>query len=437
MAAVVRVPLPHTTAARTALRVVEVLRAAGHEALWVGGCVRDLWLASTPKDFDVATSARPEQVLGLFRHVVEVGAAFGVVRVRERWEAGAAVHEIEVATFRADEGYSDGRRPDAVRFTNARADVARRDFTLNGLLLDPLDCDDTGARVLDYVGGIADLEAGLLRAIGEPALRFGEDALRLLRAPRFAARFGLRVEGATAAAIRQLAPTLARVSRERIAAETCAMLTAPTAATALHLWAELGLDAVLWPALVAVDPGLRAAADSFQRLDAQPHPAERDGGFAVAKDVSWPLALAVLAWPVRNALDAEALARDWKLSRADGHALSRIWRMAEQLHAPPTGTALVRLLREPLADVALRLLAAREAEGSPWLLLRAVRAAADRQAWWPPLHVTGEHLQRWGYAPGPRFRAALAAAEDAQLAGGSGEEAAVAARAVLERPIDS
>ena len=311
-----------------------------------------------------AAHARPEQVGALFRHVVEVGVAFGVVRVRERPADGEPVHEIEVATFRADLGYSDGRRPDAVRFTDARADVARRDFTLNGLLVDPLDCDDRGARVLDYVGGLADLEAGLLRAIGEPEQRFTEDALRLLRAPRFAARFGLRVEGATASAIRQLAPSLARVSRERIAIETRAMLTAPTAVAAIHLWAELGLDVVLWPQLVDRDAGLRETAASFQRLEAQVHPESAPGQLAIERDVSWPLALAIVGWPTRDLLGVDDLALAWKLSRADAQDLRETWQLAEGLQAHPERVARVRLLREPMADAALRLLAARAAPDS-------------------------------------------------------------------------
>ena len=255
----------------------------------------------------------------------------GVVRVRERLEPGAPVVEVEVATFRADLGYSDGRRPDAVRFTDAQADVARRDFTLNGLLLDPLDCDAAGARILDYVGGLADLDAGVLRAIGDPAQRFGEDALRLLRAARFAARFGLRIEASTAAAIRRLASTLRRVSVERIALETMAMLTAPTAASALQLWAELELAPVLCPPLAASDPELTAMAAAFQALDGQIAPATIEGGFEVDVQVSWPLALATLAWPVRHQLSADDLALSWKLSRADAQVLQQTVRTAEEI----------------------------------------------------------------------------------------------------------
>jgi poly(A) polymerase len=264
MDAVAHVELPVSSACVAAVEVVRRLRDHGHSAYLVGGCVRDVVLGLAPKDYDVATDARPQQVKQLFRHVVEVGVAFGVVRVRHRVSEGE-VHEIEVATFRADGTYLDGRRPSDVRFTDAREDVLRRDFTLNGLLLDPLDGPSRGL-VVDWVGGLADLRAGVLRAIGEPQQRFGEDALRLLRAVRFAARFAMAIDPATQLAVRQLAATLQRVSVERISAEVLAMLTAPTAAQALAWLHDLGLAAVLWPQLLARDPQLRGAARRLAAL---------------------------------------------------------------------------------------------------------------------------------------------------------------------------
>ena len=182
-----------------ALGIVEKLRAEGHEAYFAGGCVRDLLLGLEPKDYDVATSATPDVVLGLFERTFAVGAHFGVVLVADGDEAGYVT--TEVATFRSDGAYSDGRHPDAVRYTaSAEEDVRRRDFTINGLLLDPLrwgrhlvECigDPTLLRsaVLDFVGGLPDQEAGVVRAIGRAELRFEEDHLRMLRGVRFAARF--------------------------------------------------------------------------------------------------------------------------------------------------------------------------------------------------------------------------------------------------------
>ena len=173
-----------------AARVVEELRAGGHVAYFAGGCVRDMLLGLEPKDFDVATDAPPERVRKLFRNSQAVGAAFGVILVRT---GGSSV---EVATFRSDGAYLDGRHPEHVRFTTAEEDARRRDFTINGLFFDPISGD-----VIDYVGGREDLAARWIRAIGEPGARFAEDHLRMLRAIRFAARFDFAIEANTAAAI--------------------------------------------------------------------------------------------------------------------------------------------------------------------------------------------------------------------------------------------
>src|SRR3989440_9575948 len=162
-----------------AVDVVRRLREAGYEALWAGGCVRDELLGLIPGDYDVATSARPEEVSRLFRRTVAVGVSFGVVQVLgPRRDAGPL--SVEVATFRSDAGYSDGRHPDAVVFSSAREDALRRDFTINGMFFDPLE-----NKLIDYVGGQEDLRQKILRAIGDPAARFAEDKLRLLRAARF------------------------------------------------------------------------------------------------------------------------------------------------------------------------------------------------------------------------------------------------------------
>ena len=179
-----------------ALAVLSRLREAGHVAYFAGGSVRDLLMGREPKDYDVATDAPPKRVRQIFPNTQAVGAAFGVILVRQ----GRSV--VEVATFRAEGKYDDGRRPSEVRFTTAEEDAGRRDFTINGLFFDPLD----GDRVIDYVGGQEDLKNRVLRAIGNPDVRFGEDYLRLLRAVRFAARFGLAIEERTAAAIRRRAP---------------------------------------------------------------------------------------------------------------------------------------------------------------------------------------------------------------------------------------
>src|SRR5438874_6755264 len=179
--------------------VVRRLKEAGFEALWAGGCVRDQMLGREPDDYDVATSARPEQVQALFRRTVAVGVSFGVVEVLGPRTPDGPL-KVQVATFRRDAAYSDGRHPDAVTFSTAREDAERRDFTINGMFFDPLE-----ERVIDYVGGEADLKAGIVRAIGDPLQRLTEDKLRLLRAVRFAARFAFTLDPTTAAALKSMA----------------------------------------------------------------------------------------------------------------------------------------------------------------------------------------------------------------------------------------
>ncbi len=247
-----------------ALGIVAKLRAAGYEAYLAGGCVRDLLLGREPKDYDVATSATPDVVLGMFERTFAVGAHFGVVLVATCGgadTAGAAENALEderyfateVATFRSDAAYSDGRHPDAVRYTlSAEEDVQRRDFTINGLLLEPLrgggalqglirDRKRIRSAVLDFVSGVEDLDAGMVRAIGRPEDRFEEDHLRMLRGVRFAARFGFELEPGTKAAVRALASRTNAVSRERVRDELTKMLTEGHARRAFELLDETGL----------------------------------------------------------------------------------------------------------------------------------------------------------------------------------------------------
>ncbi len=226
-----------------ALEVVRRLRQAGYEAYWAGGCVRDYLLGLTPHDYDVATSATPEEVQRLFRRTVTVGASFGVVEVLGPRADGETI-SIQVATFRSEGPYSDGRHPDSVTFTNAVQDAQRRDFTINGLFYDPL----TG-QVLDYVGGQQDLQARILRAIGNPRERFQEDRLRILRAVRLAAQFSLTLEPETAEAIRAMANQITVVSAERIAEELRRLLTDAGRVRGLELLHELGLLAPIFPEL--------------------------------------------------------------------------------------------------------------------------------------------------------------------------------------------
>lgn len=218
--------------------VVRRLRQAGHQALWAGGCVRDELLGVTPGDYDIATAARPEQVQQLFRRTIAVGVSFGVVEVLgPRTESETL--RVQVATFRADGAYSDARHPNQVTFSSAREDALRRDFTINGMFFDPLE-----SAVIDYVGGRDDLQARVLRAIGDPAARLSEDKLRLLRAVRFATRFELTLDPTTRGAIQVLAPTITvppAVSAERIAYELRRLLVDPHRARGVALLLDVGL----------------------------------------------------------------------------------------------------------------------------------------------------------------------------------------------------
>ncbi len=209
---------------KLALQIVRTLKQNGHEAYFVGGCVRDLLLKKTPKDFDIATDAVPDKIRTLFSKTVPVGAKFGVMLVV------LDGHSFEVATFRTDEGYQDGRRPTGIRFTNAKEDALRRDFTINGLFLDPM----TG-RVMDWVEGQKDLKKKIIRAIGHPDKRFTEDKLRILRAVRFASVVGFKIEPKTFASIKKHAKTIHQVSQERIRDELIKMFTGPHPGVALAL----------------------------------------------------------------------------------------------------------------------------------------------------------------------------------------------------------
>ena len=224
----------------TATKIVQQLQAADFAAFWVGGCVRDFLLGREPQDFDIATDAKPEQVEKLFRKTIPVGKKFGVIIVVE------SGHQFQVATFRAEADYQDGRRPEKIIFANAEADASRRDFTVNGLFYDPLT-----KKTHDWVGGEKDLRAKIIRTIGKPEERFGEDHLRLLRAVRFAAQLDFKIEAKTFAAIKTLAPKIKLISAERIRDELLKLFSPPHAAHGLILLRDSGLLEHILPELAA------------------------------------------------------------------------------------------------------------------------------------------------------------------------------------------
>jgi len=388
---------------RFAVEVVRRLRDARFEAYWAGGCVRDQLLGQTPKDYDVATDATPPEIRKLFgkRRTLAIGAAFGVITVLGQKGAG----QIEVATFRRDAAYSDGRHPDSVRFSSAREDASRRDFTINGLFYDPVE-----ERVIDYVGGQEDLQRHVLRAIGDPHERFGEDKLRMLRAVRFSARLRFPLEADTLAAIREMADQIVVVSPERIAMEMRQILVAPSRSTAVRLLLDTGLAPVLLPEIAPADePGRRRLEHTLAVLDRLQRP-----GF--------PLALAALLYPVVDAAGAEQLGRRWRLSNQE---IDRVgWLVAhhaalEHARSMPWSRVQPILIAEGIDDLlalaeAVALAGSGDTSHVAWC--RARRAEPPHLLDPPPL-LTGEDLIRHGVRPGPSFRVLLGRVRDAQLDG--------------------
>ncbi len=381
-------------AAGPAVEVARRLADAGYTALLAGGCVRDLLLGTTPSDYDVATDAPPDAVCSLFRPTRRVGVQFGVVLVRQRggW--------IEVATFRKDGDYRDGRRPDTVTFSSPAEDARRRDFTVNGMFLDP-----QSGRVIDYVNGLADLAAGLIRAIGDPAARFAEDHLRLIRAVRFAARLGFRIEPGTAEAIRAVAHLLRRVASERVREELERILSAASRSAAVELMDELNLLPHLWEGDALPPDQVEAAARRLKRLPA-------DAGFE--------LAFATLTASIAPAR-LDALCR--RLTCANDAREDIVWLVAHQadLDAPsqPSLAALKRILSHRRGADLLALARVRHAEtadGDERCAALAARVAAiDPSRIAPPPLVTGEDLAARGVPAGPLYGQILAALYTQQL----------------------
>jgi poly(A) polymerase len=429
--------------------IVQTLRQRGFQAYLVGGCVRDLLLGREPKDYDVATSATPEQVMDLFPETYAVGAQFGVVLVPvpERdvasnvsTESSSKSRAVEVATFRSDIGYSDGRHPDEVRFSgDPREDVARRDFTINGMLLDLLGGQMPG-KVLDFVGGRKDLEAGIIRTIGDPHQRFGEDKLRMLRAVRFAARFEYTIDPATFAAMQELAPQIEVVSRERVRDELTRMLTEGQARRAFLLLDESGLLKHVLPEISAMK-GVEQPAEFHPEGDVfihtllllenlpQPCPLTLAWG-ALLHDVGKPPTFRVA--PDRIRFDghvevgvkmAEEICRRLRFSNdeteqilalVDNHMrFGHVSRMKE--------STLKKFLRMPRFDEHLALHRADSLAShrnlSTYEFIQRKRAEIPVEKMRPSPLVTGDDLIAEGHVPGPKFREILGAVEDAQLEG--------------------
>jgi poly(A) polymerase len=433
-----------------ATSIVQALRQRGFQAYLVGGCVRDLLLRREPKDYDVATNATPEQVMNIFPETYAVGAQFGVVLVPAReekrnaasnasTESSSHAHVVEVATFRSDIGYSDGRHPDEVRFSqDPREDVARRDFTINGMLLDPLN-DQTPGEVLDFVGGREDLAAGIIRTIGDPEKRFAEDKLRMLRAVRFAARFEYAIEPATFAAMQAMAPQIQVVSRERARDELTRMLTEGHARRAFLLLDESGLLKEVLPEIsamkgVAQPPEFHPEGDVFVHtlllLENLPRPCPLTLAWgALLHDVGKPPTFRV-AERIRfdNHVEvgvkmAEEICRRLRFSNDDtAQILALVANHMRFSHATRMSqSTLKKFLRMPAFDEHLALhradcLASHGNLGT-YEFVQQKQVEIPPEIMKPSPLVTGDDLIAAGHVPGPKFREILNAVEDAQLEG--------------------
>ena len=426
-------------AEQQAVNMIEILRKRGHHAYLCGGCVRDLLLGLKPADYDVATSATPDEVMRIFPESYDVGAQFGVMLVPaalSSFPGAASAADVEVATFRSDVGYSDGRHPDQVRFTkDPRQDVQRRDFTINGLLLDPIRNE-----VLDFVGGREDLQAKIIRTIGAPELRFAEDKLRMLRAVRFAARFDYVIEPATFRAIQRLAPETNQVSRERVRDELTKMLTEGNARRAFLLLDQTGLLHEVLPEIeimkgVEQPPQFHPEGDVFvhtllllDKLAPGCSPTLAWG--ALLHDVGKPATFRVA--PDRIRFDghvdvgvriAEEICRRLRFSNDETEQILALvehhMRFAHAMRM--SESTFKKFVRMPHFDEHLELhrIDCQSSHGdlTTYDFTREKMAALPPDAVRPTPLITGDDLIAAGYVPGPQFKQILSTVEDGQLEG--------------------
>jgi poly(A) polymerase len=427
--------------------IVRVLQGAGHEAVLAGGCVRDRLLGIEPADHDVATSAVPEQIESLFKKTVPVGRRFGVIIVND----GDA--PVEVATFRADGDYKDGRHPETVRFSGIEEDARRRDFTINAMFEDPV-----SGRIIDLVGGREDLAAGLVRAVGDPTVRFGEDRLRILRAARFAARFDFRIDDGTAAAMRADADRLTEVSAERVGDEIAKILTDGRARRGFELLDETGLLEVVLPEMIEMK-GCEQSSDHHPEGDVFVHTLACLGH--LPRGCTLTLALGVLLHDIAKPrcaalrdgrhtfhghthMGAEMAADICRRLRYGNAVIDQVVFLVDQhlrhCSAPDMkASTLKRFLRQDGIEELLELTRI-DALGSSgdlthYRFCTEKLAGLPPEVMRPPRLLTGRDLIDLGLAPGPEFRDLLRLVEDAQLDGriSSREEAVELVRSASER----
>lgn len=412
--------------------IVRRLREAGYEAFWVGGCVRDLLRGETPTDYDIVTAARPERVREIFPRTIPVGDRFGVCLVVE---GGTA---YEVATFRTEADYNDGRRPSRIAYATAEEDVRRRDFTINGLLMDPA----TG-RIIDHIDGCRDIERRIIRAIGDPVERFAEDHLRMLRAVRFTATLGFTIEPPTFAALRGQAAAIRRISAERIRDELSRLLTGAEARLGMELLLESGLLTEILPevhALQGVDqpPVFHPEGDVWEHTLRMLSLLPRPNGVADPR-LAWAVLLHDVGKGVTRSEDATGTHFYGHVQRGEEISAAILRRLRFSREETETILALVlghmlfmnvremrpnrlkRLLRTPDFDLHLELHRL-DCLGSHGLLehyefCKQKLEEYPSETLRPPRLLTGRDLIEMGFAPGPTFKEILRAVEDAQLDG--------------------
>jgi poly(A) polymerase len=421
-----------------AIAIVKRLRAEGYEGFWAGGCVRDMLLRKTPQDYDITTNAKPEEIAKIFPKTIPVGAQFGVMLVLLDGQP------FEVASFRHDGPYLDGRRPTHVRYGSLEEDILRRDFTINGMVYDPLE-----DRVIDRVGGQRDLESKSVRAIGNPHARFAEDRLRMIRAVRFAASLGFAVESDTFAAIRDLAPTICQISWERIGEEVTRILTEGGAKTGFELLDQTGLLKVLLPEIEAMK-GVEQSAEYHPEGDVFTHtllalgqldsPTETLAYGCLLHDVGKPVCfqrdgerLTFYGHTEKGAAMAEAVLKRLKRSRWTWERVAYLVRNhLRHMQAPNMRlSTLKRFLGEEGIDELLELtrIDALSANGDLqyYQFCKQKLAELNREEIHPEPLLRGRDLIAMGFSPGPSFHEILKQIEEAQLGGElSSREEAVA-----------
>ena len=412
-----------------AISIVKQLRSAGHQAVLAGGCVRDMLLGQEPQDYDIATSAKLEDIQRIFPTTVPVGAQFGVILVLLD---GAP---FEVASFRHDGAYLDGRHPSAVRYGTLEEDIQRRDFTINGMVYDPI-----ADRVIDQVGGQEDLQRGLVRAIGDPLARFAEDRLRMIRAVRFAAGLKFAIDPPTFAAMQQLAPTIVAISWERIGDEITRILTEGGAQRGFQLLESSGLLNVILPEIVAMK-GTAQTPDFHPEGDVFTHtllllshltnnPTETLAYGCLLHDVAKPICMRQEGARItfyghtdQGAEMAEAILKRLKRGRAVWERVAYLVRSHLRLVQAPRMrlSTLKRFLREDGIDELLELarIDALSSNGdlSYYHFCQERRGELKEDEIRPEPLVRGGDLIELGFKPGPRFKEILRQVEDAQLGG--------------------